>query len=384
MKSPVFVPMLMLSGIALAAPAFAQNTAPTVSNVQASQAPGTGDVLITYDVADADGDLIVVRLICSTNGGASFELYPTTIYASPDDGIGTPVPPGTGKLIRWNAAADYPGQYWPSVVAKVVASDGVVAGGEMVLVPGGEFQMGHNTEVPPQHAVSLNSYYIDKYEVSVAEYQAFIDAGGYQTQAFWSDDGWDVRMSYGFTEPGSWGSQQAYPGFPVHSVSWYEAEAYANFVGKRLPTEAEWEKAARGTEGGVGWAYAVGQSLSGARANFRSSGDPYDGGRTPVGFYDGRLHPDPPFQTVNSPGPYGTYDQCGNVEEWVNDYYGAYDVSAYFDPRGPVTGSYKIQRGGSWYSTVSNGVLKSWDRAVATPESRDSVRGFRCVRSVTP
>jgi len=129
--------------------------------------------------------------------------------------------------------------------------------GEMVAVPAGDFTMGStaagNSNELPVHTVYLNAFYIDKYEVTNAQFKSFIDAGGYTTQAFWSAAGWSARTSSSWTLPpywttGDYHSGPAWPDFPVVGISWYEAEAYAKFAGKRLPTEAEWEKAARGTD----------------------------------------------------------------------------------------------------------------------------------------
>ena len=359
----------------------AQNSAPVVTNVTAQQIAGTGLVEITYDVSDADGDAVTATVICSSDNGVTFDLLPVTVSGD----IHKPMAAGAGKQIMWNAAADYPGRYWSQVVAKVVVSDGPSVSGEMVHVPAGNFTMGstYSSDEQPVHIVYLDAFYIDKYEVTNAEFEAFINAGGYNTQAFWSTAGWSARQSGGWTAPqywqsGSYHSGPGWPGFPVVGVSWYEAEAYANFAGKRLPTEAEWEKAARGTDERT---YPWGNSIDGSRANYNSSGDPYDGS-TPVGFYDGRLYPNPPFQTTNSPGPYGAYDQAGNVLEWVNDWYSAtyYSVSPASNPPGPVSGSSRVLRGGSWAHDATS--LRCADRTTYDPTRRDTYIGFRCARTL--
>jgi formylglycine-generating enzyme required for sulfatase activity len=258
----------------------------------------------------------------------------------------------------------------------------------MVLVPAGNFTMGGRDfpDAQPVHTVYLDAFYIDKYEVTNAQFKQFIDAGGYTTQAYWSAAGWSERTSGGWTEPYNWASDDyhsgaAWPDFPVVGVSWYEAEAYANFAGKRLPTEAEWEKAARGTDQRT---YPWGNSIDGSRANYWYSGDPYDNSSTPVGFYDGRLHPSPPFQTTNSPSPYGAYDMAGNIWEWVADWYQSnyYSVSPPSNPPGPLSGSYRVLRGGAWsYLTTS---LRSAYRYASNPSYRGNGRGFgfRCTRTL--
>jgi formylglycine-generating enzyme required for sulfatase activity len=236
------------------------------------------------------------------------------------------------------------------------------------------------------HTVYLNAFYIDKYEVTNAQFKLFIDAGGYTTQAYWSMAGWSARTSGGWTSPYWWAagthhSGPAWPDLPVVGVSWYEAEAYAKFVEKRLPTEAEWEKAARGTDQRT---YPWGEDIDGSKANYSDSGDPYERSTTPVGFYDGRLHPSPLFQTTSSPSPYGAYDMAGNVCEWVADWYQSNYYSAKTtppNPPGPLTGSYRVLRGGAWYT--GPGYLRSAYRySVYSPDNRSAGFGFRCAKSL--
>ena len=377
----------LLLGLCLASQPALANSVPVVSNVVATQIAGTGQVRITYDVGDVDGDLVTVRVICSSDNGATFDLLPMTLTGDANVAIA----PGPGKQIIWNAAADYPGRYWTQVVAKVVASDGPALSGEMVSVAAGSFTMGGagSPDAEPAHTVYLDAFFIDKYEVTNAEFKQFMDAGGYATQAFWSSAGWSARVSNSWTQPLNWTSAAnhsgpAWPGFPVSGVSWYEAEAYANFVAKRLPTEAEWEKAARGTDQRT---FPWGNSIDGSRANYAASGDPYDNNTTPVGFYDGRLNPSPPFQTTNSPSPYGAYDMAGNVWEWVADWHGVYyySESPPSNPPGPVSGTYRVIRGGSWanssdYQRVA--FRAGYYGMNGGPTIRSGEVGFRCARTM--
>ncbi|MDI6807890.1 MAG: formylglycine-generating enzyme family protein [Candidatus Eisenbacteria bacterium] len=387
-----WLPLLILFlGTLCAAPGEA--AAPVVTNVVAQQISGTGFVRITYDVSDADGDSVTANIVCSSNGGTTFDLIPVSVSGD----VHHTMQAGAGKQILWNAALDYPGRYWSQVVAMVFVSDGPAIGGEMVFVPAGNFTMGSTSgsfDEQPQHTVYLNAFYIDKYEVTNADFEAFINAGGYTVVGFWSPEGWSAKVSGGWTQPVYWGqsayrSGSGYPGFPVIGVSWYEAEAYANFVGKRLPTEAEWEKAARGTDART---YPWGEGIDGTRANYSASGDPYESGSakiTPVGFYDGRLNPSPPFQTTNSPGPYGAYDQAGNVWEWVRDWYSStyYSVSPSSNPLGPTTGSYRVFRGGGWLNNTPD--LRCARRNNYYPSARNQhvgggyydTFGFRCART---
>ena len=263
----------------------------------------------------------------------------------------------------------------------------------MVLVPAGDFTMGSTTgntdgnfDEQPVHTVYLNAFYIDKYEVTNAQFKSFIDAGGYTTQAFWSVAGWSARTTHGWTQPywwtaGTYHSGPAWPDFPVVGVTWYEAEAYANFAGKRLPTEAEWEKAARGTDQRT---YPWGNSIGSSRANYFGSGDPFDNSSTPVGFYDGQLsRTRPRFQTTNSPSPYGAYDMAGNVWEWVADWYDGnyYSVSPSSNPPGPLTGSHRVLRGGAWGYDPAY-LRSAFRNDDGYPSYRSNTVGFRCARTL--
>ena len=365
------------------------NSPPVVTNVVATQIPNTGQVRVTYDCSDADGDQVTARLICSADNGATFTLLPVTVSGN----VNVTMSPGPGKQIIWDAGRDYPGRFWTQVVAKVLVSDGPATSGEMVPVAAGSFIMGTNSGIGaegPAHNVTLSAYWIDKYEVSNAEYQQFIDAGGYSTPAYWSAAGWAWRQSFGAATPENWNAYgPPYPGFPVTGVSYYEAEAYAAFVGKRLPTEAEWERAARGTDGRT---YPWGETLDARRSNYYGSGDPFDNWRTPVGFFDGRTHPNPIFVTIDSPSPAGCYDMSGNVNEWVRDWYQSdyYTFSPANDPGGPLTGSVRVIRGGSFltqdyvYCTYRDHGTRQANGnyySIGGPEIRDFTLGFRCARS---
>ncbi len=369
--------LALAAGIALPGVSHA-NSAPVVTNVVAQQIAGTGQVRVTYDVSDADGDLVTAVLVCSSNNGVAFDMLPTTVSGD----VNRTMTPGPGKAITWNAAADYPGRFFGQMVAKVIAADGLAVSTEMVVVPAGAFTMGtvFAGELPIR-SVYLDAFSIDKYEVTNAAYKQFIDSGGYASQPFWSAAGWAWKNANAVTQPLYWGDDTQrsgvnWPGFPVIGVSYYEAEAYATFVGKRLPTEAEWEKAARGTDART---YPWGEGLSGANANYSGSGDPYSEGLTPIGFYDGRLHPSPLFQTVNSPSPYGAYDMAGNAWEWVKDWYAGYDAGQTTNPQGPATGTSRVLRGGAWGYDTST--LRCAARGNNDPTGRGISVGFRCART---
>jgi formylglycine-generating enzyme required for sulfatase activity len=183
----------------------------------------------------------------------------------------------------------------------------------MVLIPAGPFRMGlpdqdflAEDHEKPSREVRLPAFWIDVYPVTNDRFARFIAAGGYEQPAFWSPEGWDWRMRDGIRQPLQW-TQPGWdgPDQPVAGVSWYEAHAYATWAQRRLPTDAEWEKAARGIDGRR---YPWGNEWPGPElANF----DGRIGRTTPVGLYrDGA-------------SPYGCFDMAGNVNNWVADWYWA-------------------------------------------------------------
>jgi formylglycine-generating enzyme required for sulfatase activity len=215
----------------------------------------------------------------------------------------------------------------------------------MVLVPAGEFWMGRddgNDDEKPRHRVDLDAYYIDRYEITNELYQRFTKATRRPAPQFRS-------------QPNLNGASE-----PVVGVSWHDAEAYCRWAGKRLPTEAEWEKAARGVDGR---SYPWGEQWDPGRANSKES---QQNGASPVGSYPGGV------------SPYGAHDMAGNVWEWVSDWYAkdSYTRERPRNPRGPETGSWKVLRGGSWGYLPY--LLRTTSRLSIMPELRNTVIGFRC------
>lgn len=234
-------------------------------------------------------------------------------------------------------------------------------GAEMICIPAGSFLMGNSgvgddkvdgqSEEFPQRKVTLPSYWIGKHEVTRGEYRKFIDAGGYADSRWWSKDGWRWKESVKRTQPDYWAADQNFAtgtftqtdDHPVVGVSYYEAEAYCRWAGGHLPTQAQWEKAAR-WNGKSSNVYPWGNTWDVEKCNTYMDKNPAGGygtyRTTPVGSY-----PD-------GASPYGCMDMAGNVREWCSDWYKSYPKSkTYFD----YTGRDYVLRGGSWYYNAGDG-----------------------------
>ncbi len=285
---------------------------------------------------------------------------------------------------------------------------------DMILIPEGPFLMGStkedidrllaldsNIEISrleneiPQREIYLSAYLIDRYPVTNAQYKKFIESGGYTQKIFWSEEGWQYILQSNPLE--SNGLDSVLHGeydCPVVNVSWYEAEAFAKWAGKRLPTEAEWEKAARGVDGRI---YPWGNEFDKTRLNCAESKIEKP---TPVTKY-------PQGQSV-----YGCFDMAGNVWEWVADWYDSqyYRYAPQRDPQGPsiaeespyfgrpedvgisiydlkscstsrTLSGCKVLRGGSWNGS---GVvhIRCANRDYDEPSYKNDTIGFRCAKSL--
>ncbi len=241
---------------------------------------------------------------------------------------------------------------------------------DMVLVPEGAFLMGSNRQVDrssypqefPQRTVEVDAYEIDKYEVTTVQYLRYVLANKLPPLVDWK-----------------WGGvfQETMASHPVMHVSWFEADAYCKWAGKRLPTSAEWEKAARGTDGRI---YPWGNQPAGlSRANFGRTG--LSG---PVRDRPERVLLYPPIISVdkyeNAVSPYGLFNMAGNVAEWTADWYdpGYYKYAPNKNPKGPPHGSSKAFRGGGWVDSTP--AVRPAQRNGADPMTRMNWLGFRCAR----
>ncbi|NQE46031.1 Hercynine oxygenase [ANME-1 cluster archaeon GoMg2] len=213
----------------------------------------------------------------------------------------------------------------------------------MVLVKEGKFMRGSSEvdDEKPSREIYLDDFWIGKYLVTNEEFKEFIDDGGYDKdrKIMWSEEGWRWREENEISKPEYWHDRKWNgPNFPVVGISWYEAEAYANWLSEikgyqyRLPTEAEWEKAARGAEH---FKYPWGEDFDRNLCNSDESGLHRT---SPVGIYP------------NGKSPYGCFDMTGNVWEWCSDWYSNnyYTNSPDRNPNGPLKGANRVIRGGGW------------------------------------
>lgn len=258
----------------------------------------------------------------------------------------------------------------------------------MVYMPASSLMMGNsgaaddltcgNPNESPQHVVTVSGFWMGKFEVTRGDFQKFIAAGGYSNAAYWSTDGWNWKTANSRTQPDYWTASQIWltvpftqaDDYPVVGVTYYEAEAFCNWAGCHLPTEAQWEKAARSASASY-LTYPWGDVLDAARCNCATDAL-YPGPQTcPVGSY------------TSGASPNFCQDMGGNVWEWckdwyADDYYWQTPVSGWSDPQGPTTGSYRVLRGGGW-DNIAYGARCAY-RNYSDPRSTWYSIGFRLAR----
>lgn len=406
---PILRLVLPLAGILIAHVADAG--IPVVSNVTAVQRAGTKLVDITYNVADSDGDTLKIRVEISDNAGTLYSVPAFSFTGA----VGDTVTPGNGKTIVWDAGVDWDGEYSDQMKVKVIATDakgfpGLEWGNE---VPPGGFLMGQDGGAegsgPSRHVNIPWSYWMSKYEIRNDQYCEFLNialaagrvsrngtttsvkaVGGHwagvaaATELIQIGDTRDIRWNVNNFEVVGGKAN-----FPV-TVSWYGALSFALQYGYDLPTDAEWEKAARGPDfddQDEHRVYPWGNSLSGGYANYSSSGDPYENeGKTPVGYYNGNQTPFGP-DTKNA---FGLYDLIGNLDEWtrtasiaVESYNQIESLSAIYHGYTNTAGE-RFTRGGNYgtpeYSPIA---LRLYSRDLNTRTSYWKT-GFRAARRSIP
>jgi formylglycine-generating enzyme required for sulfatase activity len=359
-----------------------------VSNLTASQRVGTKLVDISYDLTVTGFPTVALRLEISSDGGLTWTVPVST--ASGD--IGSSVAPGTGKVIIWNAGTDWPQSYSSEMRFRVTADDG------FSLIPGGSFTMGRtsgdtDSNAPPV-TVTVSPFYIQKTETTKAQWDEVRTWG----------------LSNGYTDLPTGGGKAA--NHPVVDVSWFDVVKWCNARsekegmtpiyavggavmrtgalvpesnfssnGYRLPTEAEWEKGARGRVEGKRFPWGT-DTINHDNANFRNDGvEVYQSGTTgPHPSYTTGGTPNTSPVGIFSANGYGLYDMSGNVFEWCWDWYGASSyVDGATDPKGAPPGVHRVSRGGGWYSNAS--LCRAAFRNFNNPSDRVNGRGFRLARS---
>ena len=238
--------------------------------------------------------------------------------------------------------------------------------GDMVGVPAGPFLRGASNgyeDSQPAKTIHLDAFAIDKHEVTMVQYEACMDAGACTMPRTGRDYNWGVadRKNH-----------------PINGITWYQAEAFCAWKGKRLPTETEWEKAARGVDGRtfpwgnekVSCDYAIVDRDSGMAGGMGCrQNKTWPVGSLPIG-----------------KSPYGVMDMAGNVSEWTADWYEKHywSASPSKNPKGPKSGTHKTIRGGSWRSIVPANMVTTTARASVKPDQTDPSAGVRCASSALP
>ena len=313
------------------------------------------------------GQTFNVKVYCSTDGGAN---WGEPLHSVTGD-VGKNVTTGYNKKIVWDVLKDREKLQGDKIQFEIRAK---VTGGampDMVFVQGGTYQMGSNdggSDEKPVHTVTVSSFNISKYEITNAQYCKFLNEKGNQKEggAKWLDikDN-DCRI---YKSGGTYYPENGYKKHPVVEVTWYGAKAYCQWAGGRLPTEAEWEYAARG---GVKTIHESSQTKYAGSNNINDVAwfTKNSGNKTnPVG--------------TKQPNELGIYDMSGNVWEWCSDWYDKdyYKNSPENNPKGASSNSYRVLRGGSWLNNANN--CRSAYRNGIDPVNSYDYLGFRICLSV--
>jgi formylglycine-generating enzyme required for sulfatase activity len=384
--------------LALDTSAFAQ---PTVSNVRAAQRTGTRFVDITYDLAHSAGLLSTVRVEVSQDGGITYGTASSLAGA-----VGGGIAPGVAKTVAWNAGQDWTAAVFNNVRVRVTADDGLSwpVPADMVLIPAGPFVMGDtfgegDVLERPTRTVTVSAFYIARAKVQWKEwkevrewavnhgYAALADVGDGKAETHpvynvsWSDAmGWlNAKSEKEGLTPVYYTDDALTTVYRTGSVSARQVAARWTANGYRLPTEAEWEKAARG--GLVGRRFPWGDAISHEQANYNSSAlYSYDISPT-RGYHPSFPGPWPSTSPVGSfaANGYGLFDMAGNLHDWCWDWYAPYSGTS--DPHGG-TGIYPVVRGGSWGNGAEDCRVAARNRY--TMGTRSPNVGFRAVRNLGP
>jgi formylglycine-generating enzyme required for sulfatase activity len=270
--------------------------------------------------------------------------------------------------------------------------------GEEILIPEGPFFMGEEPEFPygydnerPRHEVQMSAYYIDTTEVTNTDFLAFLAE---HPDNLCSDEPCICDMHVQYTYAGiylegeEWKVDSGFENRPAMCVTWYGALAYCEWLGKTLPTEAQWEKAAKGAD--EHYVYPWGDEWKAHASNWMQSDDPWEDGSwpatTPTCTFDGTLY-EGPYQTDDGRSPYGVCDLSGNAWEWTWDwndgnYYKTEPEGGWVDPQGPADGWLKTLRGGCWRDEANYLYRQATSHRgrAYEPNHIDEFTGFRCAR----
>jgi formylglycine-generating enzyme required for sulfatase activity len=235
----------------------------------------------------------------------------------------------------------------------------------IVYVPGGSFRMGRLWSWDARaHTVVLESFWIDQTEVTNAHYGQCVTVGACSppTACTWGEPTYE---------------DAAKADHPVVCVTWQDARAYCEWAGGRLPTEAEWEYAARGPDSSV---YPWGDEFDGERLNSCDVNCPHEDQKS-TAYDDGQAQTAPVGSYPGGASWCGALDMAGNVWEWVADWHRPYPFTRQTNPTGPESGSERLIRGGSWFDDNKYGFLRADNRHPFEPRAANDVIGFRCVVS---
>jgi len=269
------------------------------------------------------------------------------------------------------APAEAPAPVTPSDAGPAVGDTWTRPADQMVMVyvPAGEFEMGSDagqSDESPAHVVVLDAFWIDQTEVTNGQYRKCVEAAACDPPRF------------AFSESRhAWYGESEYDEYPVIWVTWHNATAYCSWAGARLPTEAEWEYAARGPEGRT---YPWGNEFEGTNLNWCDADCAayHHGGAEDTAIDDGHFDTAPVGTYPDGASWCGALDMAGNVEEWVEDYYGPYPSERQANPKGPSSGDLRVMRGGSLVR--NRGSVRGSSRGCWQPGEADSVLGVRCAK----
>ncbi len=366
---------------------------PVITNLTAIQRPGTKLVDLSYDLSAPGFAGVVVRLQVSSDGGASWSVPVNTVT-----GANVSVAPGTGRTIVWDAGTDWPLGFSTQMRYRLIADDGVTPLAGFSYIPAGAFAMGPITgdsEFGANRAtVTVSSFYMQQTETTKEQWDTV--------------KAWAIQNGYSNWRGGGGGGKGLQ--HPVQNVDWMEAVMWCNarsemegltpcyrvngeilrtsnstpdvdwnVNGYRLPTEAEWEKAARGGLSGKRYPWGT-DTISHNRANYQASGTSSENLSGNAGYHPAYATGSMPYTSPVgsfSANDFGLYDMIGNVKEWCWDYYleNSY-IDGAIDPRGPTAVNNRVNRGGSYAQNFH----RSSTRDTNTANNLSNAQGFRPVR----